>query len=53
MICSFGAFVPFVHLVPYALEHGVSQTTAVLLLGMIGIGSTGVFGRRRRTQSPH
>ena len=33
-------FVPFVHLVPYALDHGVSQSAAVLLLGMIGVGST-------------
>jgi MFS transporter, OFA family, oxalate/formate antiporter len=40
LICSFGAFVPFVHLVPYALDHGVPQSSAVLLLGMIGVGST-------------
>ena len=40
LICSFGAFVPFVHLVPYALDHGIAQPTAILLLGMIGIGST-------------
>ena len=40
LICSFGVFVPFVHLVPYARDHGVSASTAVLLLGMIGIGST-------------
>jgi MFS transporter, OFA family, oxalate/formate antiporter len=40
LICSFGAFVPFVHLVPYALDHGVAQASAVLLLGVIGIGST-------------
>ncbi len=39
-ICSFGLFVPFVHLVPYALDHGVSQSAAVLLLGAIGVGST-------------
>jgi MFS family permease len=39
-ICSFGLFVPFVHLVPYALDHGVSQSAAVLLVGAIGIGST-------------
>ena len=24
LICSFGVFVPFVHLVPYALDHGVA-----------------------------
>jgi OFA family oxalate/formate antiporter-like MFS transporter len=40
LICSFGAFVPFVHLVPYALDHGIPQSSAVLLLGMIGVGST-------------
>jgi MFS family permease len=39
-ICSFGLFVPFVHLVPYALDHGISQTSAVLLIGAIGVGST-------------
>ncbi|CAB3971632.1 MFS transporter permease [Burkholderia cenocepacia] len=40
LVCSFGVFVPFVHLVPYALDHGVSSSTAVLLLGAIGVGST-------------
>jgi len=40
LICSFGAFVPFVHLVPYALDCGVPQSFAVLLLGAIGVGST-------------
>lgn len=40
LICAFGVFVPFVHLVPYASDHGVAPTTAVLLLGVIGIGST-------------
>jgi MFS transporter, OFA family, oxalate/formate antiporter len=40
LICSFGVFVPFVHLVPYALDHGVPQASAVLLLGVIGVGST-------------
>jgi predicted MFS family arabinose efflux permease len=40
LICSFGVFVPFVHLVPYAGDHGVAASTAVLLLGVIGIGST-------------
>jgi MFS family permease len=37
---SFGVFVPFVHLVPFALDHGVPQSAAVLLLGAIGLGST-------------
>ena len=39
-ICAFGLFVPFVHLVPYALDHGVPPSAAVLLIGMIGVGST-------------
>jgi MFS family permease len=39
-MCSFGAFVPFVHLVPYALDRGIPQSLAVLLLGGIGVGST-------------
>ena len=40
LICSFGVFVPFVHLVPYARDLGAAPSSAVLLLGMIGIGST-------------
>lgn len=40
LICSFGAFVPFVHLVPYAKDHGIPQSSAVLLVGAIGVGST-------------
>ncbi len=40
LISSFGLFVPFVHLVPYALDHGVAAPSAVLLLGAIGVGST-------------
>jgi MFS family permease len=40
LICAFGVFVPFVHLVPYALDHGVAPSLAVLLLGVIGVGST-------------
>ena len=40
-VCSFGLFVPFVHLVPYALDHGIAENSAVLLLGAIGVGSTG------------
>jgi MFS family permease len=39
-ICSFGLFVPFVHLVPYAVDHQVPRGSAVLLVGMIGAGST-------------
>ena len=40
LICSFGVFVPFVHLIPYATGHGIPQSAAVLLLGAIGAGST-------------
>jgi OFA family oxalate/formate antiporter-like MFS transporter len=40
LICSFGVFVPFVHLVPYAADHGIGQTAAAMLLGLIGAGST-------------
>lgn len=40
LVCAFGVFVPFVHLVPYALDHGLNQSAAVLLLGLIGVGST-------------
>jgi MFS family permease len=40
LICAFGLFIPFVHLVPFALDHAVPQTYAVLLLGVIGVGST-------------
>lgn len=40
LLCSFGVFVPFVHLVPYAVDHGVALSSAVLLLGAIGFGST-------------
>jgi MFS transporter, OFA family, oxalate/formate antiporter len=40
LISAFGVFVPFVHLVPYAVDHQVAPTVAVLLLGLIGVGST-------------
>jgi MFS family permease len=40
LICAFGVFVPFVHLVPYATDHGVPPASAILLLGVIGVGST-------------
>jgi MFS family permease len=36
-------FIPFVHLVVYAEDQGISHGTAVLIFGMVGIGST--FGR--------
>jgi len=40
LICSFGVFVPFVHLVPFARDHGIAPAQAALLLGVIGVGST-------------
>jgi len=40
LICSFGVFVPFVHLVPFARDHGIAASMAAVLLGVIGIGST-------------
>lgn len=40
LVCSFGVFVPFVHLVPYALDHGIGRKDAAYLLGAIGVGST-------------
>jgi MFS family permease len=43
LMTSLGLFMPFVHLVPYATDNGVSAFTASLILGMIGAGST--FGR--------
>jgi MFS family permease len=41
LLCSLGVFLPFAHLVSYALDQGVAQSSAVLLLAMIGVGSTG------------
>lgn len=40
LLCACGVFIPFVHLVPFALDHRISPENAVLLLGAIGIGST-------------
>jgi MFS transporter, OFA family, oxalate/formate antiporter len=40
LLSAFGVFVPFVHLVPYAIDHRIGQSSAVLLLGTIGVGST-------------
>ena len=40
LICSFGVFVPFVHLVPFARDHGIAASMAAVLLGVIGLGST-------------
>jgi MFS transporter, OFA family, oxalate/formate antiporter len=40
LACAFGVFVPFVHLAPYAIDHGIAATSAVLLVSAIGVGST-------------
>lgn len=39
LACAFGVFVPFVHLAPYAVDHGAAQASAALLVGALGIGS--------------
>jgi len=36
---SFGLFIPFVHLEPFARDAGLPAERAVLLVGLIGIGS--------------
>ena len=40
LFCALGVFVPFVHLTPYAIDHGIAKSAAVLLVSIIGIGST-------------
>ena len=40
LICSCGTFVPFVHVVPSAVDRGVPLSAAVALLSVIGVGST-------------
>lgn len=40
LLCAIGIFVPFVHLVPYAQDHQIASAQAVLLLGLVGVGST-------------
>lgn len=39
-ILSLGLMIPFVHLVPYAQDAGLPRVTAVLILSLIGVGST-------------
>ena len=40
LIASFGLFVPFVHLVPFATDQGMTAGEGAFLLGMVGVGST-------------
>jgi MFS family permease len=37
---GFGIFVPFVHLVPYAQDHGIARGAAIALFTLLGVGST-------------
>jgi predicted MFS family arabinose efflux permease len=39
LLLAFGLYLPFVHLVPYAMDRGVEKPTAVLLIMLIGAGS--------------
>jgi len=43
LLTSFGLFIPFVHLAPYAVDRGLPEAFGVLLVGLIGVGS--VVGR--------
>jgi OFA family oxalate/formate antiporter-like MFS transporter len=40
LLSAVGVFVPFVHLVPFAVDHQIAPTVGVLLLSAIGVGST-------------
>jgi len=40
MLMSFGLFAPFVHLVPYARDVGLGEGFGVLLIVLLGVGST-------------
>ncbi|MER3421814.1 MAG: MFS transporter, partial [Chloroflexota bacterium] len=37
---SLGLFIPFVHLAPYARDHGLSGAAGAWLVALIGVGST-------------
>jgi MFS family permease len=37
---ALGLFIPFVHIVPYATDHGLSEFAGSMILGTIGAGST-------------
>ena len=40
LLVGVGAFIPFVHLVPFAADEGIPPARASMLLALIGIGST-------------
>jgi MFS family permease len=56
MLLSFGLFLPFVHLAPYARDIGLGEDWGIFLIMLIGVGSTvgrfafasvaGALGRR-------
>ena len=39
MFCCFGFFIPFVHLVPYAIDQGLGESNGIYLVAMIGVSS--------------
>lgn len=39
MVIWIGASMPFVHLVPYAEDHGLTHGAAVVIFGLVGVGS--------------
>lgn len=43
LLLAFGLFLPFVHLVPYAMDRGVEKPVAVILVMLVGVGS--IVGR--------
>jgi MFS family permease len=55
-LLSFGLFLPFVHLVPYAKDNGLGEDYGIFLVMLLGVGSTlgrfafasmaGALGRR-------
>jgi MFS family permease len=40
LLLSFGLFAPFVHLVPYARDVGLGEGFGVMLIVLLGVGST-------------
>ncbi len=40
LLMSFGLFVPFVHLAPYARDIGLGEGFGVMLIALLGVGST-------------
>lgn len=40
-LTSFGIGIPLAHMVPYVRDRGLPEATGVMMLGLVGIGSTG------------